>query len=104
MLLEAHGVGYNFYADDTQLYIQIDNVQELKEKIALLLGDIRKWMYERKLKLNDSKTEIIIVTVNLSSVLFEDLGVLNLGNVELAPVQSARNLEVFFDSALSYRM
>ena len=40
LLLEAHGVSYNFYADDTQLYIQIDNAQELKEKITLLLGDI----------------------------------------------------------------
>ena len=104
LLLEAHGVGYHFYADDTQLYIKIDNVQELKEKITLLLGDIRKWMYERKLKLNDSKTEIMIVRGNLRNIPFGDFGVLNLGNVELAPVQSAKNLGVFFDSALSFRM
>lgn len=52
VLLEAHGVGYHFYTNDTQLYICIDDIEDAKDKIVILLGDIRKWM------LNDGKTEV----------------------------------------------
>ena len=43
----------------------------------------------------------MIVRGNLRSIPFGDFGVLNLGNVELAPVQSARNLEGLFLTMLS---
>ena len=38
-LLEAHGVKYNFYAYDTQLYIEIDNIEDVKDKAMSLLSD-----------------------------------------------------------------
>ena len=39
--LEARGVRYHFYADDTQVYIRIDNIDEAKHRISLLLTDTR---------------------------------------------------------------
>lgn len=69
---------------------------------VILLGDFRKWIKERKLKLNDDKTEVMIVRGNLRRNLANDFGVLNLGNVELAPVEIAKNLGVMFDSSLSF--
>ena len=60
-------------------------------------------MKERKLKLNDCKTEVMVVRGNLRRNLVNDFGVLNLGNVELAPVETAKNLGVLFDSSLSFR-
>ena len=35
-LLEAHSVAYHFYADDTQIYIRIDSIEDVKEKLSSL--------------------------------------------------------------------
>ena len=60
-LLNTHGVSYHFYADDTLVYIMIEGIDEAKNRISLLLSDIKIWMARRKLKLNDGKTEIIFI-------------------------------------------
>ena len=45
----------------TQIYIEISDVADTKEKIVSLLHDVKVWMLERKLKLNESKTDILLV-------------------------------------------
>ena len=52
-LLEAHGVSYHFFADDTQLYIRVEGIVEAKHRLSSLLSDLKIWMARRKLKLND---------------------------------------------------
>ena len=56
-LLEAHGVSYHFFADDTQLYIGVENIDEAKLRLSSLLPDLKIWMAGRKLKLNDGKAD-----------------------------------------------
>ena len=102
-LLDAHGVSYHFYADDSQLYILIDDIEHAKEIIVQLLMDIKKWMCERKLKLNDRKTEIMLVKGNLRGGQIEEFGSLDLGDFQLTPVPCAKNLGVVFDSALNFK-
>ena len=102
-LLDAHGVSYHFYADDTQVYIRIEELDEAKHRISLLLSDIKIWMVKRKLKLNNGKTEIIIIRGNLRNATVADFGVMNFGETQLVPCESAKNLGVVFDSTLSFR-
>ena len=102
-LLEAHGIDYHFYADDTQVYIQIDSVMDIKDKISSLLRDIKMWMTKRKLKLNDGKTEIIIVKGNLRSDVAAEFGTFELAGAHLHPALSVRNLGVIFDSSLNFK-
>ena len=102
-LMDAHGVSYHFYADDTQLYIKIDNIDEAKHKLSLLLSDMKIWMARRKLKLNDGKTEIIIIKGNLRNIPLENFGVINFGGTQLVPREFAKNLGVVLDSSLSFR-
>ena len=102
-LLAAHGVDHHFYADDSQIYLPIRDISETKDKINLLLGDIKTWMSKWKLKLNDSKTEILLIRGNLRTQVPHNFGHLNLGTVALAPVPFARNLGIYIDSELCFK-
>ena len=93
---------YHFYADDTQFYVEIDNIEDVKNKVMSLFSDIKIWMARRKLKLNDSKTEVIIVRGNLRNNITENFGVLNFGSAQLLPCETVGNLGVTLDSTLSF--
>ena len=92
IVLVAHRVDYHFYADDSQLYIQIDNIPDAKERLTLLMSDIKIWMARRKLKLNEGKTEIITVRGNLRNDLRADFVMLHFENAQLVPCECAKNL------------
>ena len=102
-LLEAHNVAYHFYADDTQIYIRIDSIEDVKGKLSSLINDIKIWMNGRKLKLNDGKIEIIIVKGHLRSNVVEEFGDLELPCAHLCLSVSARNLGIIFDSMLNFK-
>ena len=102
-LLEAHNVAYHFYADNTQIYIRIDSIEDVKEKLSSLIYGIKIWMNGRKLKLNDGKTDIIIVKGNLRSNVVEEFGDLELPCAHFCPSVSARNLGIIFDSSLNFK-
>ena len=102
-LLEAHGVNYHFFADDTQLYIRVEDIDEAKHRLSSLLSDLKIWMARRNLKLNDGKTEIIVIWGNLRNVPIANFGVMSFGDTQLVPCESANNLGVVLDSSLSFR-
>ena len=102
-LLEAHGVSYHFFADDTQLYIRVEDIDEAKHRLSSLLSDFKSWMARRKLKLNDGKTKIIVIRGNFRNVSAANFGIMSFGDAQLVPCESARNLGIVFDSLLSFR-
>ena len=54
-LLEAHDVSYNFYVDNTQIYVEMDSAVYVKEEVLSLPHDIKIWMSCRKSKLSNGK-------------------------------------------------
>jgi hypothetical protein len=57
----------HLFADDTQLYVPYDlhspqSAQNAVTKIQDCIIDIRIWMMENKLKLNEDKTELLLIT------------------------------------------
>ena len=56
------GIGFHFYADDTQLYVHLThkNVSHAFDRLERCLEDVKKWLSANKLKLNPDKTEFIV--------------------------------------------
>ena len=97
------GVGFHFYADDTQLYVHLShkNASSAFEKLNRCLHDVKEWMSMSKLKLNPDKTEFIIFGSKVQrEKLLQHFPVDILGN-PLHPAEFVKNLGVWFDSNLS---
>ena len=59
-----YNIDYYVYADYTQLPISFKCKQPLEaiSKLNRCLADIRRWMINNKLNINDSKTEFIVLS------------------------------------------
>ena len=101
-ILRRHNINYHLYADGTELYIAFDlsDLSIAIDKINLCISDIRTWVIKNKLKINDSKTEILVLTSSFLSNNFNDLQI-NVGNTQIKPTASSRNLGVIFDRHLN---
>ena len=97
-------IKFHFYADDTQLYIQLSPKTAMSSLVELqqCLGEIQAWMGSNKLKLNPDKTEFILFGSNVQrSELSKCFPVDILGN-QLTPSDKVRNLGVFFDKNFTF--
>ena len=59
-------------------------------------------MRERKLKLNESKTEIMLIMGNFTANVTYEFGNLDVESSRLAPVNSTQNLGISFDPQLNF--
>ena len=98
-IIRKHNIKFHSYADDTQLYIPLKpgttgNVNSLLS----CLSDIKSWMAQNFLQLNETKTEIIIFGPPNTTPTFQS----ELNTLSANVTHSARNLGVIFDSDLSF--
>ena len=89
------------YADDTQVYVILKNDSDCTSIITKLercINDIKAWSSANDLKLNEDKTEVIHVTSHFRKP--SHLPFVNIADVPVQPVKSARNLGVIFENDL----
>lgn len=92
------------YADDTQIYIEFDLTTQSSEaalsKLESCINDIRIWMRENKLKLNEDKTEFVVILPTKQSHKVQVQSI-SIGDCDIEPSKSARNLGATFDSHMN---
>ena len=64
-IFSNHSVSTHAYADDHQLYMTFSpNLESQNQAVSCMescLDDVKSWMISNKLKMNDPKTEFIII-------------------------------------------
>ena len=104
-LLKLHGMTYHLFADDTQLFQEFSLSDNTSPEIAIrkmerCVISIRQWMKTNMLKLNDDKTEILIIRQKSAHQHHLPESV-RIGNTNVTPNTHARNLGVTFDCSMS---
>jgi len=104
-IIHRYGLRYHIYADDIQLYSIFDpkipgDAAVAIFKLSCCVEDIRSWMNQNKLKLNDSKTEFFIATSSQNMNRLTDTTI-RIGTTEISPAATIRNLGVVFDSNMT---
>ena len=64
------------------------------------ISDLRKWMYQDKLKINDDKTEFLTIG-STQQLLKINPCTVRVGTTDIKPVSEVRNLGSWFDSNFS---
>ena len=90
-----HGISFQFYADDTQLYVHLTHKNVLPRPLIschTALNDVKRWLFTKKLKLNPSKTKFIVFGSKSQHERFNHSFPVNiLGNL-ISPTDAVRNL------------
>jgi hypothetical protein len=104
-IVRSHLPNASSYADDSQLYLSFKPDHTANETTALLamqscVVEIKKWLCNDKLLMNDGKTEFITIGTK------QQLAKVNIDNITIAetnvnPISVAKNLGVWLDSSLS---
>ena len=103
-VIRSHGLDSMFYADDTQIYIVIDDPKQSVDSVGVLKGcinDVFAWNTKNMLKCNPGKTEILHFTSRFSKqpTVYETL---SLANTSVEVKTKAKNLGVIMDKTLSF--
>ena len=104
-IFRNHGLRHHGYADDTQVYCSVPRGEADRENaisnVNACLEEVKNWMVNNKLRLNDAKTECI--TFRCSKKANDQLGTITVGDADIQPSECVRNLGAYLDKDLSMK-
>jgi len=101
-LLRSQDMIYHFYADDSQLYLlfQPKDITSTVHRVERCIESVRQWMSQKCLKMNDSKTEILLISSKQLSRKIECPSII-IGDQQVEPSEVARSIGVLMDKYAS---
>ena len=84
-IIDSHSIIHHSFADDSQLQMCAppDGISELLHSMQSCTSDVKAWATANMLKLNDSKTELILVTSKRTKHLHSLLTSFTMGNAQI---------------------
>jgi len=99
-IIKSYDLHYHLHADDSQIYVFSPSQSQhdlclVKSKLEASVEHIDSWMVLNRLKLNQDKTELLLI--NSMYLLSLVLSYLQVGEEKICPSESVRNLGVHYD-------
>ena len=104
-ITRSHGLNFHGYADDSSNYVafklnQPSDFENACVTIAKCTTEIKSWMTTNKLKLNDSKTEVIVIVPHRSSRNYPEMDI-KIADATVKTRKTAKSLGTTFDSSMT---
>ena len=95
-IIDSHSIMHHSFADDLQLQMSAppDRISELLHSIQSCISDVKAWPTAKMPKLNDNKTELMLVTSKRTKHLHNLPTSITIGNAQIPLKQSVKNLGV----------
>ena len=102
-ITSAHGVQYITYADDTQIYLILNQSDRsnVVSRLEKCICDVKSWSIRNKLMFNDSKTEVIHVSSKFKKS--PPFPRISIGDLTIDISSSAKSLGVIIDQTLEMK-
>ena len=93
-IIDSHSIIQHSFADDLQLQMSAppDGISELLHSMQSCISDVKDWATVNMLKLNDNKTELMLVTSKRTKRLHNLPTSITIGNAQIPFKQSVKNL------------
>ena len=98
-IIDSHSIIHHSFADDLQLQMSAppDRISELLHSMQSCIGDVKAWATANMLRLNDNKTELMLVTSNRTKHLHNLPTSITMGKAHIPFKQSVKNLGFTLD-------
>jgi hypothetical protein len=104
-IIRKHQISYHMYADDIQLYLNFTpsdstSIQCALSRLSACISEIKLWMTNNMLMLNDTKTEFFVAVSRNNQHKMSPVH-LQIGAESVQPSDTVRNLGILFDTHMS---
>jgi len=104
-IIDNHHILHECYADDTQIQLSgsVSEIPNLLSRLVNCISDLKSWMTANKLKLNDEKTEVMLVIPPKLSQHPSLPKTMSINSTDITFSTSVRDLGVILDHSLSFQ-
>ena len=102
-IIASHSIIHHSFADDIQLQMSAppDKISELLHSMQSCISDVKAWATGNMLKLNDNKTELMLVTSKRTKHLYDLPTSATIGNAQIPFKLYVMNLGFTLDCHLT---
>ena len=95
-IIDSHSITHHSFADGLELQMSAppDRISELLHSMQSCISDVKAWETANMLKLNDNKTELMLVTSRRTKQLHSLPTSITIGNAEIPLKKSVKNLGI----------
>ena len=104
-IIDSHSIIHHSFADDLQLQMSAppDRISEIRHSMQSCINYVKAWATANMLKLNDNKTELMLVTSKITKHLHSLPSSITIGNAQIPFKKYVKNFGFTLNSHLTIK-